>query len=828
MAWMKRVVRWLSLLLVLMLLTLVLAWQQLDRLLPWVVNDLWQDPAVRITRLQGTRLSTTTLQIGRLDLEVAQQPLGFDGIRVTFDHQQPYWVTSVAIAAGEARLDLPALRRRLGENTDTTAQSTPPAVSHWLALIPKLSLANFRLDLQLDGQRLPPLMIERVGWQPGAQPRWQTAIRIGETPWLTVDAALSQPDRLAGDFTLALAPVNQLLPLFSPLPARLAGHDSGRFTLDWSRGLDAWSLQSEHQLQQLQLALNAPELAWSFDGTVQLEADGMSARASLVPGARLSQQLTQAQWPALAERLAMPDKWRDVVAAGLPLSGEVTLRQPLAANLWPVPALTGGALDWQLAGQGLALAGEASELRYAAPTLSADWQLNAEGQGPWLSAVMAANETPVTASRLAFEGQGRVVAGVESGRLQIAPASQLIIDQPAAETLAAEHLTLSLDEPAGLAWQAGKGVAPGVFSLRSQLSQVTGPQLQLTGLTGQHGIRYEVARLVTDSQWLAEDWPFASHHEITGLGSGVSGEAIRVAGQVRVKPQPLAAPWSWWQAPPPLFSLDANLGIALDYRFAPATKVLTASLGAQLSDGSGSYDELRFDGLSGRVDCRLADAQLRCERLEGALESFDGGVEITALSGRGELQASADNWQLSLANARGELLDGAFSTDNLRVKGGEPVTGVLQLQHISLAALVALQKQEGISVSGFLDGELPFTLDTQGFRIDGGRLSNQPPGGEIRINGNPAIDQLRLSQPQLEYALNALEWLDYDELTTDIDYQADGLATLAVSIRGRNPDITRPIHFNYSHEENLLQLLKSLRIGDELSEKIGEQFNQEE
>ena len=49
---------------------------------------------------------------------------------------------------------------------------------------------------------------------------------------------------------------------------------------------------------------------------------------------------------------------------------------------------------------------------------------------------------------------------------------------------------------------------------------------------------------------------------------------------------------------------------------------------------------------------------------------------------------------------------------------------------------------------------------------------------------------------------------------------SDGATQIKMSMQGSNPEIARPIHFNYLHEENLLQLLRSLRIDSRLSEDI--------
>jgi len=48
----------------------------------------------------------------------------------------------------------------------------------------------------------------------------------------------------------------------------------------------------------------------------------------------------------------------------------------------------------------------------------------------------------------------------------------------------------------------------------------------------------------------------------------------------------------------------------------------------------------------------------------------------------------------------------------------------------------------------------------------------------------------------------------------------DGEAWLKVEVKGKAEGIERPIHLNYSHEENMLQLLRSLTIGDKLQTQI--------
>ena len=112
----------------------------------------------------------------------------------------------------------------------------------------------------------------------------------------------------------------------------------------------------------------------------------------------------------------------------------------------------------------------------------------------------------------------------------------------------------------------------------------------------------------------------------------------------------------------------------------------------------------------------------------------------------------------------------------------------------------------------------------KGLTIHHGLLLNQA-DGLIQIEGNPAIEQLKLSQLKLKYALDALKELHFSVLQCDVNMQADGSTQIKMKIEGTNPDIVRPIHFNYLHEENLIQLFRSLQIGNVLNDKIDQSIN---
>lgn len=69
----------------------------------------------------------------------------------------------------------------------------------------------------------------------------------------------------------------------------------------------------------------------------------------------------------------------------------------------------------------------------------------------------------------------------------------------------------------------------------------------------------------------------------------------------------------------------------------------------------------------------------------------------------------------------------------------------------------------------------------------------------------------------------AIGWLQYLEISrsrTDVNITNLGLLTMKTIIQGFNPQESkkREVHLNYTHEENIFQLWRSLRFGSNLEE----------
>jgi hypothetical protein len=139
-----------------------------------------------------------------------------------------------------------------------------------------------------------------------------------------------------------------------------------------------------------------------------------------------------------------------------------------------------------------------------------------------------------------------------------------------------------------------------------------------------------------------------------------------------------------------------------------------------------------------------------------------------------------------------------------------------------LRELVALQKNADIEAQGALEGQLPITIAGGRAIIDGGYLRALPPGGHIRYRANDDTRALADNNSELALALDLLSDFQYQLLNSEVQLDKAGNLLLALSLEGSNPALYagQSIRFNINVEQNLDPLLQSLRIGDNLEQRI--------
>lgn len=176
-------------------------------------------------------------------------------------------------------------------------------------------------------------------------------------------------------------------------------------------------------------------------------------------------------------------------------------------------------------------------------------------------------------------------------------------------------------------------------------------------------------------------------------------------------------------------------------------------------------------------------------------------------------------FKLSATKLKANVLGGNFYVPNIQwpFENGHSVN--LQLNNIDLEQVVALDKKQGIIVTGNISGQLPVTFDGEKFTIENGNLYNIT-NGLIQVSDNPMVIELKESNSQLQIAFDALQNLHYHQLSSSVSMANDGYMLLETVIKGRNPDIDNEVNLNLNLSYDLPGLLESLSITERFEKSI--------
>ena len=149
---------------------------------------------------------------------------------------------------------------------------------------------------------------------------------------------------------------------------------------------------------------------------------------------------------------------------------------------------------------------------------------------------------------------------------------------------------------------------------------------------------------------------------------------------------------------------------------------------------------------------------------------------------------------------------------------GNRNTLLLHAESIELGEILSIKEFESIEISGSIGAELPMSIEGDSVTIVGGTLTGEPPGGVIRYLPGLAADTADLSG--LGLATRALSNFEFETLTAEVNYTRDGDLNLQMQLTGRNPDLddSRPVILNLGVENNISQMLRSLRAARAVEE----------
>ncbi|MGL5396813.1 MAG: YdbH domain-containing protein [Shewanella sp.] len=401
-----------------------------------------------------------------------------------------------------------------------------------------------------------------------------------------------------------------------------------------------------------------------------------------------------------------------------------------------------------------------------------------------------------------------------------------------------------------LNWQAKQLSIEKQLSAKGRTRKQT--VLKLDNLALVQDLFWKNNMLIGDELWQVGNVQLQSHHQLQFAnanlpllltGQWVVDTSMTEALSLLNQTQPL----------PTEFNMTGHNQLQAQFKLThqPEQTQFAMQITQSMTELEGFYKDTLFEGGKLQAQCEFTWGQsykmphasgdfnmlsrLNCPQTIMTFKLFDPGFPLTDIEVNADIildrdtERLPDNWLQQVTGlsdtdvsmtAKGNVLSGQFLLPDFNLKLQDKSHAYLLLQGMDLEEVLRIQPQIGIYANGIFDGVLPVDLVDGKVSISGGQLAARAPGGLIAISGNPAVDQMRQSQPYLDFVFSALEHLAYSQLSSSFDMDNTGDAALLVEVKGRSQGIERPIHLNYSHEENMLQLFRSLQIGNDLQDRI--------
>lgn len=191
--------------------------------------------------------------------------------------------------------------------------------------------------------------------------------------------------------------------------------------------------------------------------------------------------------------------------------------------------------------------------------------------------------------------------------------------------------------------------------------------------------------------------------------------------------------------------------------------------------------------------------------------------QVTARNLTADLQGSypwSERAPLLLSDVNVDLLGGKLSMLQLRMPQHDPA--LLRVQNISSSELVSAVNTKQFAMSGPFNGALPLWLDNAQWIIKDGWFANAGPM-TLRIDKDTA-DAVVKDNIAAGAAINWLRYMEISRSWTNINLNNLGVLTLQSTLTGTShvEGKSNTVHLNYTHEENIFDLWRSLRFGDNL------------
>ncbi|MDP2636837.1 MULTISPECIES: YdbH domain-containing protein [unclassified Pseudoalteromonas] len=239
----------------------------------------------------------------------------------------------------------------------------------------------------------------------------------------------------------------------------------------------------------------------------------------------------------------------------------------------------------------------------------------------------------------------------------------------------------------------------------------------------------------------------------------------------------------------------------------------------QIDQLSGLYNDYLAKNFSSRLTGVYDSGQLNVAPTTFEVNELRAGAVVNNIAGN----LSVDNSVARAYQLTGDVLGGRFALDSYKVTQ-EAQQSLVTFESIDASKLITLDDKSGITLTGRVNGRLPVYFDQQGISVKSGELSNKG-AGKLIISDNAAFDAVKTQQQELSPILSLLENLDIQSLNSSVELKPDGWLYLGVNLKGYNEEQAQQVNFNYNHEENVFTLLRALRLSDEITQKVEQEYS---
>lgn len=345
------------------------------------------------------------------------------------------------------------------------------------------------------------------------------------------------------------------------------------------------------------------------------------------------------------------------------------------------------------------------------------------------------------------------------------------------------------------------------------------------GLPGMKGdVSLQGARVAADLETIGlhQEGRLEARHDLDTR----TGTVKFAGGVISFATQRLSDRVSPWRGNWDLIAGNVAVDLDADWQRSGPELDINGTASMRFTDLAGNYEDTAFAGLSTELDLGYrADSGLATEPSEISVALIEMGIPIENISAGYWLDVGGSSIaveSLEMSALGGVVHADPFSFHTERASN----TLLLHAESIELDTLLTLREFEAVEVSGVINGKLPVTITGNAITIEGGTFSGVAPGGVIRYLPDTPPDENDVSSVAL--VRRALSNFEYESLTSDVDYSKDGDLKLKLRLTGRNPDMdeNRPIVLNLGVENNVLQMLRSLRAARAVEEILERRLQQ--